>query len=97
VGQVQGGFNNQVTGVVIDDSISGSGGTVPAAAVVWGAINANDSFTLNADTLLNTHGSFTLGGVGIQTFVYFLAVNDTGIAALADLFRFATPGPELLA
>jgi hypothetical protein len=97
VGQVTGSFNNQVTGVVIDDSVSGSGGTVPAATVVWGAIDANDSFTLNVDTLLNTQGDIVLGGVTTQTFVYFLAVNDTGIAALADLIRFATPGPELLA
>lgn len=97
VAQVNGSFNNQVTGVVIDDSISGSGGTVPAATVVWGAINAGDSFTLLADTLLNNNGDFGLAGGQIHTFLYFLAVNDTGNAALADLTRLAAPGPELLA
>jgi Ca2+-binding RTX toxin-like protein len=97
VAQVLGGFNNQVTGVVIDDSISGSGGSVPAASVVWGAINAGDAFSLAADTLLNSHGNVMLAGGQVHTFVHFLAVNDTGIAALADLIRFNNPGPELLA
>ncbi len=44
---------------------------MPAASVVWGAIDANDSFSLNVDTLLNNQGNVVLGGVTTQTFVYF--------------------------
>jgi Ca2+-binding RTX toxin-like protein len=91
-----GSFNNQVIGVVIDDSISGSGGTAPAATVVWGAINFDDTFSLAADTLFNDFQNINLAGGQQHTFLFFLATNTTGIAALADLATLSTPGPRLL-
>jgi Ca2+-binding RTX toxin-like protein len=97
VGHTNGGPFDRVTGVIIDDSLSGSGGLVPNATVVWGSISPDDTASLNVDTLLNEQGNVTLFAGQQATFLYFLAVNDTGLAALADLQNLSTPDPRLLA
>jgi len=81
------------TGVVLDDSESGTGGTVPALTVAYGATGPDTTSGFSGGTL--TVGMQNQGLVPGQTrgYLFFFAVNDTGLAALADLARLNTPGP----
>ena len=87
--------DNDALGVVVDDSASGSGGTEPAVTVVWGSVSPDDTAFIGGTTLANSYGSRSLGA-GVHTFLFFMAVNDTGLAALADLTNLADPDPRLL-
>ena len=87
----------EVSGVVLDDSESGTGGTLPALTYVFGATGADNT----SGATNNTFSTFMPGqGIGAgetRQYLFFFALNDTGLDALADLARLNTPGPEELA
>ena len=87
---------NEVVGVVVDDSASGSGGTVPNATVIWGSIGPGDTASLSGSTLTAIQDGVFFPAGTTSTLLYYLALNDTGLAGLADLERFSTPGPQAL-
>lgn len=85
------------SGVVLDDSESGSGGALPALTFVHGVTGADNASTFGTTTYVNTMPGLTIGLGGTAQYLFFFALNDTGGGALADLTRLNTPGPEQLA
>ncbi|MES2664802.1 MAG: calcium-binding protein [Pseudomonadota bacterium] len=86
------------SGAILDDSESGSGGTQPALTYVFGTSRADDTFVLDGQTLITgMPNQVLLGGGQSLSYLFFFAVNDTGLAALTDLTRLNSPGPEALA
>ncbi|MBX3568367.1 MAG: hypothetical protein KF914_09935 [Rhizobiaceae bacterium] len=94
-------------GVVIDDSVSGSGGTRPALTLVFGDTSKIDAqadndteeqVSLTGNTFSATDGPQMLPNPG-DTFglLYFVAVNDNGLDAIADLDRLIRPDYKALA
>ena len=85
------------SGVVLDDSASGSGGTLPALTFVHGVTGADNLSSFGATTYVNTIPGQGVGPGGTAQYLFFFALNDTGLAALTDITRLNTPGPEELA
>ncbi len=84
------------SGVVLDDSESGSGGTLPALTFVHGVTGADNVSSFGTTTYVNTMPGLTIGPGGTAQYLFFFALNDTGLEALADLTRLNTPSPEAL-
>ncbi|MGL6208762.1 MAG: calcium-binding protein [Paracoccaceae bacterium] len=84
------------SGVVLDDSESGNGGTRPALTFVFGATGNDNTSSVGGNFFVaNAPGQGIHAGQTKQ-YLFFFALNDTGLAALADLTRLNTPGPQEL-
>ena len=95
--QSGGPTDGRVIGAVVDDSVSGSGGTLPAVTVVFGAASSADTVSLSGSTLGLNFSNQTFNGETKGSFLFYFSVNQTGLAALADLERLGAPGYEELA
>ncbi|MGQ0566003.1 MAG: beta strand repeat-containing protein [Gemmobacter sp.] len=84
------------SGVVLDDSESGSGGTLPALTFVHGVTGADNFSSSGATTYVNTMPGQVAGPGGTAQYLFFFALNDTGLDGLLDLTRLNNPGPEEL-
>lgn len=85
------------SGVLLDDSPSGSGGTLPALSYVFGATGTDNSSQLTGSVFSSTMPLQGVSDSGPSQYLFFFALNDTGQAGLADLVRLNEPGPEALA
>lgn len=85
-----------VTGDVPDDSSSGSGGVLPAVTIVYVSFTASDTVSLSGSTLSVNANGCSVGPKSSASVPMHFAINDTGIAALADLHLLATPEAEQL-
>ncbi len=87
-----------VSGVLIDDSESGSGGTLAALTAVFGTRGAGQMVGLfGTDLSVSSPDAFAAPGGTHTGLLYFFALDDTGIGGLLHLERLTNPGPEALA
>ncbi len=84
------------SGVVLDDSESGTGGTLPALTYVFGATGADNTTSVSGTNITTNMPGQGAGPGGTAQFLFFFALNDTGLGGLADLTRLNTPGPQEL-
>ena len=85
-----------VSGVVLDDSDSGSGGTLPALTFTWGNLDPASTASLAGSQFTVDTPFIGVGAGETAYFLYYFALNDTGVGGLADLTRLNTPGPQEL-
>ena len=85
------------SGVVLDDSESGSDGALPALTYVFGSGAATDTSTLSGSTFSTNIFNPVVPAGQEQYYLNFFALNDTGLGALADLNRLNNPGYKELA
>lgn len=90
-------FPGVTAATVVDDSLSGSGGVLPALAFGHGATSVSDSRTLSGNTFATSANSVGGSAGEFVRFVYFFALNDTGLDATAQAIDFGAPDFRLLA
>ncbi len=99
-------------GVVLDDSVSGGGGTRPAVTLVFGDTSTIDATNPSSPTGNDTEEKVQLSGTSFvatdgpplvsmqnDTFalLYYIALNDDGLGGVADLAKLIKPDYKALA
>ncbi len=91
------------SGIVVDDSSSGLGGTSPAVSVVFGnyslgkPVQPGDQVTFGSSTLLAQDDDFKLVAGETASFLFFFSLNGDSGPGLGDLLQLSSPDFQALA